>query len=30
MELVLSVAFGLWYVISAIFFGIMTGKRRDK
>ena len=30
MEIVLSVAFGLWYVISAIFYGVMTGKRRDK
>ena len=30
MELVLSIAFGVWYVISAVFYGIMTGKKRDK
>lgn len=26
MELVLSIAFGVWYVISAILFGIMVKK----
>lgn len=30
MELLLSICFGLWYVISAVFFGIMVGKWRDK
>ena len=26
MELVLSIAFGLWYVASAIFYGYMVKK----
>ncbi len=30
MELLLSIGFGLWYIISAVFFGIMTGKWRNK
>ena len=26
MELVLSIAFGVWYILSALFFGYMVRK----
>lgn len=26
MELVLSIAFGVWFVIAALFYGYVTGK----
>ena len=30
MELVLSIAFGVWFVISAIFYGYMVKKGREE
>lgn len=30
MELVLSIAFGVWFIIAALFYGFMTKKRGDK
>ena len=30
MEILLSIAFGVWYIISAIFYGIMVNKENKK
>lgn len=30
MELVLSIAFGAWFVVSALFYGHMVKKGRDE
>lgn len=26
MELVLSIAFGVWYILASLFYGYITGK----
>ena len=26
MELILSIAFGIWFVIAALFYGFITGE----
>ena len=30
MELILSIAFGAWFVISALFYGYMVKKGRNE
>ena len=30
MELILSIAFGVWFVVSAILYGVMVKKGEDE
>ena len=30
MELVLSIAFGIWFVVSAVFYGFMVKRGREE
>lgn len=30
MEVVLSVAFGVWFALATLYYGYVTGKGKDK